>query len=177
MLACLRARVRGDAVEGDDLDHLVLESFLKAIRRIDLDKTPARTVIALKQETQRAVFAFVRERQKENLQLSGLCAESLADDGFELFAGRVQSFELGDDEREEIVDLLIDRVAGRVSSKRLRLVIEPHLAGVCFRAFVQREQADAPQTEIDRAYQRLKRCRSRVLASIRPLFGARECPH
>lgn len=171
MLLRLRGRICGDAFARDDLDQMALEAFLEAVGRFPLTARPTRVAMYLRQDTQRAVFRRLRAEQQARLRLTVLEEEALAAEEFDLFASGANEQPLDDDEREELVAMLVARVGERVSAAKLEVIIATHLRGERLRDYVARRHADLADDAREVVYQRLKRERLRTLEKLRPLFG------
>ena len=78
MLSRLRHRIWGDAMDDDDLDQLVITSFLSVCSCFDLERYDTYTVVRLRHATQRQVFNALRETQREREEHRKL--EELAED-------------------------------------------------------------------------------------------------
>ena len=126
MLSSLRGRIRHDELGGDDLDQLVVESFLEVPRRRRARVAPKRTALWLKKETARVVFARIGERKRELARLEALGEVARNDEDFELFIGRAPTHYLTDDDREEVAELLTERFTGLISRARLAIVVDTH---------------------------------------------------
>jgi hypothetical protein len=171
MLLRLRGRICGDAFARDDLDQMALEAFLEAVGRFPLDGRPTRIAMYLRQDTQRAVFRRLRAEQQARLRLTVLEEEALSAEEFDLFASGANEQPLDDDEREELVAMLVARVGDRVPPAKLEVVIATHLRGERLRDYVARRHGDLAEDAREVVYQRLKRERLRTLDKLRPLFG------
>jgi hypothetical protein len=171
MLLRLRGRICGDAFARDDLDQMALEAFLEAVGRFPLTARPTRVAMYLRQDTQRAVFRRLRAEQQARLRLTVLEEEALSAEEFDLFASGASEQPLDDDEREELVAMLVARVGDRVPPAKLEVVIATHLRGERLRDYVARRHGDLADDAREVVYQRLKRERLRTLDKLRPLFG------
>jgi hypothetical protein len=68
MLHRLRGRIRGDDLDSDDLDQMVIVEFLRSVAAFSSVKTPEFVALRLRQKTQRKVFqAMGRERAQRHL--------------------------------------------------------------------------------------------------------------
>lgn len=171
MLLRLRGRICGDAFARDDLDQMAFEAFFEAVGRFPLDARPTRIAMHLRQDTQRAVFRRLRAEQKARLRLTVLEEEALAVEEFDLFASGANEHALDDDEREELVELLVARVGDRVAPAKLEVVIATYLRGERLRDYVARQHGELAHDARELVYQRLKRERLRTLEKLRPLLG------
>lgn len=171
MLLRLRGRICGDAFGRDDLDQMAFEAFFEAVGRFPLDARPTRIAMYLRQDTQRAVFRRLRAEQKARLRLTVLEEEALAVEEFDLFASGANERALDDDEREELIELLVARVGDRIAPAKLEVVIATYLHGERLRDYVARHYGDLADDARELVYQRVKRERLRTLEKLRPLLG------
>lgn len=166
MLSRLRHRIYGQVLEDEDLDQLVVSCFLEVASEFDLDAHADRTALRLRQRTARRVFRGVRLEQGERRGRIVLEEEGAAPSTLVPFAER-SSADVADP--EGAVARLLD-VAGVALPKRsLDLVVATMLGREQLRAYAARTSGAAANDE--RAYQRLKRRRSRAVSSLRGLFA------
>jgi hypothetical protein len=171
MLLRLRGRICGDAFGRDDLDQMAFEAFFEAVGRFPLDARPTRIAMYLRQDTQRAVFRRLRAEQQARLRLTVLEEKALAVEEFDLFASGANEQALDDDEREELIELLVARVGDRIAPAKLEVVIATYLHGERLRDYVARHYGDLADDARELVYQRVKRERLRTLEKLRTLLG------
>jgi len=160
MLVRLRNRLVSDTVPGDELDQLVITSFLGTLTDIPLiDRLPMR----LRQRTERQVFAFLRkERWHRHPDID---VETLEDvEHEEPTVSEPTDAELYD------LALLIQRAMEEgISTSGLDVVAATVLRRELLRAYVDR-LAPGEGVDRERLYQRLKRQRSRAMQRLRALL-------
>ncbi|MBC7174048.1 MAG: hypothetical protein H5U40_16520 [Polyangiaceae bacterium] len=165
MLVRLRNRLVSDTVPGDELDQLVITSFLAALTELPLSERTDRVAMRLRQRTERQVFSFLRrEREHRHPRLD---VEELADADPEALAPRRAST----DEKLYDLALLLQRATVEgISPGGLDVVEATVLRRELLRTYVERLGPD-DDLERERMYQRLKRQRSRALRRLKTLLG------
>jgi hypothetical protein len=170
MLSRLRHRIVGDTVARDDLDQLVLTSFIAALR--DVPSHIDRLALRLRQRTQRLVFRFIRRERAERhygLEENELLEES----NFLERVGTIVTLEQSEEGARERVAHEFTRIAeGQLPEQSLRLLLATTIGGQKLRTYVARMYPNQPADEQERAYQRMKRTRTRALKRIRKLMTA-----
>jgi hypothetical protein len=172
MLMRLRGRLIGATFTADDLDQLVLESFLRVVSRFPLERRPTRVAMHLRQDTQRAVFRSLCREQDYQKQLLELEEMASRDDDFEVFVPDPGDGTLLEDEREELARLLVALGAGTVPEKLLQIVIATELGDERVGTYVKRTHPALEGAAIEAVYQRVKRQRLRTLERLRPVLKA-----
>lgn len=179
MLSRLRHRIWGDALAAEDLDQLVVTSFLAVLEDYPVDRMLDRTALRLRQQTERRVFGVVRREQEERLQASPVEPEALdllpAERWPEARDERVRGPRNAVD-AADIVALLVERVGGLLDGETFDLVTATVVCGRRIPVFLDRLLPDLPPAEKHRAYQRVKRRHSRALQRIRPALAHLRCP-
>ncbi len=166
MLVRLRNRLVSDTVPGDELDQLVVTSFLGALTDLPLSERTDRVAMRLRQRTERQVFAFLRKQREQ--RHPSLEVEEVAEADAEAFAPRRAST----DEKLYDLALLLQRAALEgISPSGLDVVEATVLRRELLRSYVERLGPDDDR-ERERMYQRLKRQRSRALRRLKTLLGA-----
>lgn len=178
MLSRLRHGIRGDAILGDDLDQLVVTSFLTVARDYPLDAALDRTAMRLRQRTRRQVFRV-------------LCTEQ---DERELFRYAPPDVEERDQVRwpeakpsgeppprnpidtADAVALLVEHAGDQLDGETFDLVTATLICGRRIGAYLDGAIPDLEGRERTRVYQRIKRRHSRALARIRPALEHLRCP-
>lgn len=164
MLSRLRNRLFSDTVSGDELDQLVITSFLAAMTELPLAERVDRVAMRLRQRTQRQVFRFLRKEREQPRQ--SLDVEELSEPYIEEFAPRRSS----SDERLFDLTLLLQRAVDEgISPSGLDIVEATVIRRELLRAYVERLGPD-DDIERERMYQRLKRQRSRALKRLKALL-------
>lgn len=165
MLSRLRGRLVSDTVPGDELDQLVVTSFLAAMTELPLHDRVDRVAMRLRQRTERQVFGFLRkEREQRHPSLE---VEELSDSDPEALAPRRAST----DEKLYDLALLLQRaVEEGISPSGLDVIEATVLRRELLRSYVERLEPDDDLAR-ERLYQRLKRQRSRALKRLKTLLG------
>lgn len=167
MLRRLRHRLRSNAVSKEDLDQLVLATFLSVARRFPLLRWQDWTAVRLRQQTAREVFRVLRKERAEQHETytQAQLAEWLPD------ARPTTSAE--SPRRPSLRHSFVRRDAVLVQLARANLPrsdVEVLMATVVrrekLRVYASRlVEGDAVETE--RTYQRLKRQRTRLMQRLR----------
>ena len=163
MLSRLRHRLVTTTVTSEELDQVVVASFLAAVAEVslDLDRLPMR----LRQRTERQVFAYLRKERDEYYprgdaaELDAMSAEYLQ---------RLHP-QCHDDTFLDLSLLLERAVAQGVPPRSLEVVEATVLHREQLRSYVERVGPE-DEVERERAYQRLKRQRSRTIQRLRELL-------
>ena len=180
MLSRLRHRIYGDALADEDLDQLVVTSFLSVVAEFSLQDKPDRTAMRLRQMTQRLVFRWVRQELRE--QRIVLLAESESIDeltaevpspGHGLWSVKRLAHMVDEDSLKALV---VKRFGDVVDRRKLDLVFTTLLRGERLNRHVERLYPDTPPDERERIYQRLKRERERTIGRLREEFSTSPCP-
>lgn len=163
MLVRLRSRLLSDSVPGEDLDQLVLSSFLAALTEVPLAD---RLAMRLRQHTERQVFTFLRkERQQRRHDVDVDELEDVEPDAV------APHFECADEVLRDVA-LLIQRAAQEgVSTSGFDIVEATVLRREALHAYVERLKPgdDAARK---RLYQRIKRQRARAMQRLKALHAA-----
>jgi hypothetical protein len=172
MLRALRGRLRGTLFGPEELDQLVLEGFLEALRRHPGRSTSA--AARLRSDTCRFVFrALEREAHRtRNQQELERCARGNAH--FDLYLWRSAPSPMDADEQAEMEEMLRVAVGDELPSTKLEVVIATLLWRQPLTAYAG-ERARSGETPAG-AYQRLKRERHRTLGRLRGLLTERLSP-
>ena len=194
MLSRLRNRIIGEILTYDDLDQIVLSSFLEVVRAFPLDQRTDRTCMYLRQMTQRRVFRRLKREQREHEAVCAVKAAKLEQLEEELvdiadpetLAQRrhlrwpetrpPKDEDRGAREQERMIAFLVERVGGEIDDDRLDLVIATQVRGEMLSRHVARLYPDLSPEERRRVYQRIKRRHSRALAKLRELLADATCP-
>ncbi|CAM4493753.1 hypothetical protein COEX109129_33220 [Corallococcus exiguus] len=167
MLRRLRRRLLGSAVPREDLDQLVLATFLSVARAFPLSRWGDWTAVRLRQQTAREVFRHLRKERAEQHETytQAQLAEWLPDTRH---ATPVES-----PRRPSVRRSFVKRDAVLVHLARATL---PHSdVEVLMATVVRREKlrayasrlVEGDTTEVERVYQRLKRQRTRLMQRLR----------
>lgn len=171
MLNRLRRRILGNAVPREDLDQLVLATFLSVARGFPLSRWREWTAARLRQQTAREVFRYLRKERAEqhDTYTQTQLAEWLPD---ARHATPVES-----PRRPSVRRSFVKRDAVLVHLARASLPrsdVDVLMATVVrrekLRAYVSR-LVEGDAAEAERTYQRLKRQRTRLLQRLRTQAG------
>jgi len=171
MLNRLRHRVWGRSLQRDDLDQLVIASFLQVIATFPLAKKPDLIALRLRQRTERKVFDALRIEQRELKCRRELIALTLETQGTP-FDEEPHLSE--PDAAEAAVAMVIDIAGQRLPKLNLDLVVATFLKQEQLSAYADRVNGDHEPSA--RVYQRLKRRRAKVISRLRSLFRTRRRP-
>ncbi len=179
MLSRLRHRIRGDAFSGEDLDQLVVTSFLSVIADYPLDAGLDRTAMRLRQRTERLVFRVVCEEQDSRQIFRPTAPESIEDvERTDWPEGRVDGdarpFNATD--AADAVSLLVEHAGALLDGETFDLVTATLICGHRIAAYLEAVLPDLTGDERRRIYQRVKRRHSRTLKRIRPALAHLVCP-
>lgn len=160
MLAHLRARIVG-SFDADDLDSLVVSSFLQIIATMNLAAVRDRTALHLRQRTARAVFGILR---RETVEGRG----SLVFDPHELeqvLAAKEEPGELQPIDADASVVAVLDAACNHLPAEQLDLVVSTVIRREELRSYARRYVSE--NEPLERVYQRLKRRRTRAIMRLR----------
>ena len=180
MLSKLRHRLFTNSLSGDDLDQLVITSFLTVVSELRLEEVPDRISMHLRQRTQRRVFRLLRDERR--LQ----DAELLIDPEGLLEASESRWPEtLGNSDRSpqtptdaaSAVSFLVTHAQEVLDGECFELVTATAICGRQITEYLERAAPKLEQRQRSREYQRIKRRHSRAIARLRSLFFHFCCPH
>ena len=163
MLSRLRRRIWG-ILDRDDLDQLVLSSFLQVVTAFSLAAVTDRVALRLRQRTERRVFRSVRCEQWE----LGCRDELDKPLSVKMAALPFEKEPLGPGDPEDAVVMLIDLGRQYKPAQHLDVVTATILEKERLRSYADRLNRGREPPE--RVYQRLKRQRTRVVARLHKLF-------
>jgi hypothetical protein len=169
MLSRLRRRIVGDIVSPEDLDQVVLTAFMTSVRELALGPPRDRVAMRLRQRTERQVFAVLRkERMEQHLPLDPDDVSPSPD------AARLGVRDESQAERQRVAFAAAE-LMGRagLTPGGLSILIATLLKKEPLRHYVSRVVPEGGEAR-ERAYQRLKRQRTRALQRLR--LAARESP-
>lgn len=163
MLLCLRNRLISDMVSSEELDQIVITSFLAAMSNLPFRERNDRVAMYLRQRTQRQVFAFLRKEHEHR------APDDEEEEAGELELESVPAPRSSTNEKIYDLTLLIQRgVEAGVSPGGLDIIEATVLRCELLRDYVERMAPD-DDLERERMYQRLKRQRSRALRRLKAL--------
>jgi hypothetical protein len=179
MLSRLRHRIYGDALTGDDLDQLVLASFLSVVADFPLDRYRDRTALRLRQQTERRVFAAVRAEQREQELVQRAEPEDLeraAERSWPETRPEPGGAPASPEEAADIVVFLVEHAGPMLDAESFELVTATLVCGRRIPRYLERAHPDLDPEERKRLYQRVKRRHSRLLRRLRPALAHLRCP-
>lgn len=193
MLSRLRHRILGDVLTPDDLDQLVVSSFLEVVSSFPLAQKTDRTCMHLRQMNQRRVFRLLRREQSEQESVLAVkvdelerLEEELVEMGDPEELSRMQRLRWPETsttrskkadikEQARMTAFLKDRVGADIEEDRLELLIATQVRGEMLSRYVARLYPEISSKERRRTYQRIKRRHSRALTKLRKLLNEK-CP-
>ncbi len=179
MLSRLRHRIYGHALADDDLDQLVVTSFLAVAAEYPLDAGLDRTPMRLRQRTERQVFRVVCAEQDELLLFRSGPPEDLEDEE------QVRWPEVRQNgtpaprnpiDTADAVTMLVEHAGQLLDGETFDLVTATLICGRRITSYVDGALPDLDPGDRRRIYQRIKRRHSRALARIRPALEHLRCP-
>jgi hypothetical protein len=172
MLRRLRRRIQGETLTADDLDQLVVSTFLEVIAAFPLDHRNDRTFMYLRQMTQRRVFEQVRtERRNQEFVRVATAHELRVYEQLDRAwpdmrpPGESDDAEVYDDATQ--IAFLHARAGDALDTDKLEPVIATMVHGERLRAYVERAHPHVDAEERRRIYQRIKRNHSRLIGRLR----------
>jgi len=171
MLSHLRNRLVCTSLPRDELDQMVITGFLSAVNEIPPHELLDRLPMRLRQRTERHVFAYLRKEREH------YCPAAEREDVASLGAERSGQRQLAE-ANEQLLDLslLLDRAQAQgVSTNSLEVVEATVLRRELLRTYVERVGPGNAAAR-ERAYQRLKRQRSRAIKRLRALLSVSPVP-
>lgn len=173
MLGRLRNKITGNPLLPDDLDQVVITTFLQVVQEFPLFKLRNYTCLRLRQRTQRLVFQQLNEERLVRNLRDPRPIEEIPESSFEQCSIWRQLSRSGKSEERDVeveVALLLDYVGDAIAPDKLELIIATTIKGESLRDFIKRSNLGPLDSLNDREFQRLKRQRSRTLAIIRKIL-------
>ena len=184
MLGGLRARIASNEQPTDELDQLVLASFLEVAGDFPLDRHLDRTFMRIRQQTRRRVFRLLAEQRRQDALLWPVDAEVLNELAPPPWLDSPMASGDGHhpaSDQAAAVPLLVELAASELDGEGFDMVTATLICGRQIRCFVQRNYPGLAADEGHRFYQKIKRRHSRAVARLRrvvrgPRWGeARPC--
>ena len=179
MLSRLRHRIYGQAVAAEDLDQLVVASFLGVVANYPLDPPLDRTPMRLRQRTERQVFRVVCAEQDELRNYRSGPPEELADGEHARWPGIRHSGAPAPSNPIDAADaviLLVEHAGPLLDGEMFDLMTATLICGRRIKHYLRHRLQNLDRCERRRFYQRIKRRHSRALARIRPALEHLRCP-
>jgi len=179
MLSRLRHRIYGHALASDDLDQLVVTSFLGVVADYPLDAGLDRTAMRLRQRTERQVFRVVCAEQEELLLFRSGPPENLADSErarWPEFRHNGTPAPRNPIDTADAVALLVEHAGELLDGETFDLLTATLICGRRISSYLDGALPDLDARERRRVYQRIKRRHSRALARMRPALEHLRCP-
>lgn len=167
MLCRLRHRLHGNGVPKEDLDQLVLATFLSVARSFPLPRWQDWTAVRLRQQTARAVFRYLRKERAEQhdkytpQQLAAWLPDTRHATPVE--SPRRLSVRRSFVKRDAVLVHLAQATLPRSDVEVLMATV---VRREKLRAYASR-LVEGDTTEVERVYQRLKRQRTRLMQRLR----------
>jgi len=169
MLQRLRSRLVSATFARDDLDQLVVESFLAVVASFPLAKRIDRAPMYLRQDTQRAVFRALQLDQRATDAMRQMLAELGDEPEVDPLRLSASSTDIDDDEKAELEHLLRGHLEqASTEASVVELVCRTTIGGESVAALVRTDHPHASEPEQYQLYNRLKRRRERALTRVRP---------
>lgn len=169
MLIRLRKRIRGSIFPSDDLDQVVIYSFLEVIRQFPLSKWRNHNCVRLSHQTRRRVFHELRRESNYQNLLDERSPDELNKQELEerhlLECCNSSRRQIQDSDQLE--DLLIQKVGDAVEADRLDIIVATKIYRENLRDYVKRCHRSLSTSTGEQNYQRLKRQRTRTLARLK----------
>lgn len=179
LLSRLRGRIYGDILPDEDLDQLVITSFLAVARDYPIDVELDRTALRLRQRTERRVFAVLRD-EREVLQvfypLDQAPWESLERIWWPDVADGGQPGPRNAIDAADAVSFLVEHTGDLLDGETFDVVTTTLVCHRRIRTFVESRPRDLSPAARKREQQRVKRRHSRALARVRPALEHLRCP-
>ena len=161
LLVSVRCRLQ-TTMEDDEVDQVVVDTFLVEVGRFEDSVHPNRALMHLHQNTRRAVFRLLGREQKHVT----FAAEVASATNVTALDVPARATRLAPEEAEALGALLRSLVGDALAPRKLEVVISTHLLGLPIR-----------ETPLDgRSLEAVKRERSRTLARLRELLADRIVP-
>ena len=167
MLGNLRKRIAGEELPAQDLDQLVVATFLADF---PLDRLSDRTFLHLRQQTQRQVFRLIAEhrRQDDLLWLVEMeVLDKLGRPGWPEGPSSPRDEPPSPVEFAEAVCLLVEQGADLLDGEGFELMTSTLICDRPIRGFIRRCAPDLDEEELDRLRRNAKRRHSRAVAYLR----------
>jgi hypothetical protein len=160
MLSRLRFRTYNERVTRDDLDQLVILAFLRALERVPIERRPHRLALQLRQYTASHLFRLVRSHCRSDVIVT--------EEEFEIFDAPERAMVVRDDlhEWELMLGDMRRRLGERLEENAISTLAATIVGEEELEPFVHRKMRGTA-VELERAYQRLKRQRTRALKHLR----------
>jgi len=170
MLGNLRARIAGTDLPAEDLDQLVVATFLEVVTTFPLDRHRDRTFMRLRQQTRRQVFRHLAEHRRQDDLLWPAEMEVLDELGEATWPESPGQAPVERSEPVEFaaaVTLLVERAAGVLDGAGFDLVTATLVCGRRIQCYIQRTFPGLAPDDERRLYQNIKRRHSRAVGRLR----------
>ena len=173
MLLRLRGRIHGHALDSADLDQLVVATFIEVAWAFPLEQRKNRTCMYLRQMTARRVFQVARRESAPGAMTSLQSIENVDPAKLPTWPSprsrRRTKTEAAPVDDSEAIAMLASR-ASSIPQDQIDMLVATVVRGEPLRLHVDRTFTQNDPVERDRAYQRVKRQRTRTLVRLRPAF-------
>ena len=181
MLCRLSAQLGCGALTQQDLDQVLVLSFLEAVAEYPLGGEQRHTFLFLRRATRRRLLTWLaRERREQSLVSAKerdelqLLERRLVEQRRELAwpATEEQHSERLDTEAQNLLAaFLVERLGHEIDAGSLQLVIATFVHGKRLRSLAGQDRAGVPRELHGRTYQRLKRRHSRTVRRVRMVLA------
>ena len=170
LLGNLRKRIAVGELPADELDQLVLATFLDAVAEFPLDQFPDRTFLRLRQQTQRQVFRLLAEQRRQESLFWPMDPPELDK------LGDLRWPDSPCSPRDDppppadfagAVCLLVEHGADLLDGEGFELVTSTLICDRHIRSFVRRSAPGLDEDEVSRLRRNAKRRHSRAVARLR----------
>ncbi|MEQ9645399.1 MAG: hypothetical protein RLO52_07915 [Sandaracinaceae bacterium] len=174
MLCALRGSVRGDAIDGDELDAMIIAHFLEVVQAHPVEAKAGRTLSALRSNTRRAVFGEVKSEQRQPAPIDPVDLVEMLDDeegrnASSMMAPSTQ--ELTTKERRQqalaLAGMLKRHLGDLLNTEQHMLVVHTRVLGGSLTDFVAGQYPTTTADVQRRHYERLKRQHGRSVQLVR----------
>lgn len=177
LLGNLRKRIAAGELPADELDQLVVATFLDTVADFSLERFTDHTFLHLRQQTQRQVFKLIaQQRQEESLLWPVEPPElsNLGDPRWPESPPEPRDEPPSPADFAEAVCLLVEHGSDLLDGEGFEIVTSSLICGRHIRSFVRRCAPGLDEEELDRLRRNAKRRHSRAVARLRKkLAGGR----
>lgn len=178
MLCALRASVRGDAIEADELDATIIAHFLEVVQAHPVEAKSGRTLAALRSKTRRAVFRDLKLEQRRQTDERSIEPEKLLAmlDGefgaaeWDTTTGPEGDALTSEEQRTYVGEqaaLLASVAGGLLDDEQLELVVHTQVLRRSLTGYVEEHYPGLSAEDHTRTYERLKRQHGRSIRVVR----------
>jgi len=169
LLGNLRKRIAGDELPAEELDQLVVATFLDVVAGFPLDQYLNRTFLHLRQQIQQQVFRLLAEQRRQESLFWPMDPPALDNLGDPCWADLSRSPGVHPDATDfaEAVCLLVEQGADLLDGEGFDLVTSTSICGRRIRSFIHRSAPGLDERDVSRLRRNAKRRHSRAVARLR----------